>query len=118
MLLQTRNAEEYFANKNTFTTGPVELSKRIGSQDIVIVDVREQEDYEKGHIPGAINLPENQWQTLRGLSARSVNVLYCYSQTCHLASRAAQFFARQGFPVMEMDGGFAAWKANEFEVED
>jgi len=45
------------------------------------------------------------------------NVLYCYSPTCHLAAKAAVEFARKGFPVMEMDGGFEAWKENELPIE-
>ena len=38
------------------------------------------------------------------------NVLVCYTQVCHLAATAAVEFAGKGFPVMEMDGGFEAWK--------
>lgn len=114
----TQKAEEYFANKNSFTTGPVEVSKKIENGDnLVIIDVRAEEDFRKGHVPGAVNLPEDQWQTLQGLCKDVPNILYCYSQTCHLASRAAQLFARQGYLVMEMDGGFKAWEENDLEVE-
>ena len=115
----TQKAEDFFANKNRFTTGPVEISRKIenGEDDIVTIDVREEDDFRKGHVPGAINLPESQWQTLQGLSRDATNVIYCYSQTCHLASHAAQFFAQRGYPVMEMEGGFAAWKENDLEVE-
>ncbi|HXJ59913.1 MAG TPA: rhodanese-like domain-containing protein [Verrucomicrobiae bacterium] len=118
MLMQARNAEEYFANKNSFTTGPMELRQRFeDGENMVIVDVRKEEDYRQGHVPGAISLPESQWQTLRGLCADVPNILYGYTQTSHLASRAAQCFARQGFNVVEMDGGFQAWKDAGLEVE-
>ena len=111
-------AEEYFAAKNAFTTGPVELSQKIENGDnIVVVDVREEKDFRKGHIPGAVNLPEDQWQTLQGLSKDVPNIIYCYSQNCHLAARAAQRFAHEGYAVMEMEGGFEAWKENDLEVE-
>jgi rhodanese-related sulfurtransferase len=46
-----------------------------------------------------------------------VNVVYCYSQTCHLAAKAALAFLDKGFPVMELEGGFAAWKDHGFDVE-
>ena len=115
---EPQQAEQYFANKNRFTTGPVEVSHKIESgENIVVIDVRAEEDYRKGHVPGAVNLPEDQWQTLQGLCKDVPNILYCYSQTCHLASQAAQLFARQSYPVMEMEGGFEAWNANELEVE-
>ena len=116
---KTQKAEEFFANKNRFTTGPVEIRKRIqnGDDDFVLVDVREENDFRKGHVPGALNLPESRWPTLQGLSKDATNVICCYSQTCHLGSQAAEFFARRGYPVMEMEGGFEAWKENDLEVE-
>lgn len=111
-------AEEYFAAKNAFTTGPVELNRQVENGDnIVIIDVRAEEDFRKGHVPGAVNLPEDQWHTLQGLARDVPNILYCYSPTCHLAARAAQRFAHEGYPVMEMDGGFEAWQENDLEVE-
>ena len=111
-------AKEYFLDKITFTTGPVELSHALEQgADIVVVDVREQEDYEKGHIPGAINLPQDKWDTHEGLSKDKLNVLCCYAHVCHLAATAAVQFAGAGFSVMEMDGGFEAWKENDLKVE-
>ena len=111
-------AKEFFMDKMTFTTGPVELDRAIEQNaDILVIDVRAAEDYEKGHIPGAISLPQDKWDTYEGLSRDKLNVLYCYSHVCHLAATAAVQFAGQGFSVMEMDGGFAAWKDNELQVE-
>ena len=109
----------YFEDKLAFTTGPVELDRMIRSGDnhITVVDLRQAEDYARGHIPGAINLPEGSWDNPSGLSKDKLNILYCYTQTCHLAANAAVALARQGFPVMEMDGGFAAWRDNDLEVE-
>jgi rhodanese-related sulfurtransferase len=91
-------SEEYFAAKNAFTTGPFELSQKIeNGENIVVVDVREEKDFRKGHVPGAANLPEDQWQTLRGLSKDVPNIIYCYTQNCHLAARAAQRFEHEGY---------------------
>ncbi len=112
-------ARAYFEDKLAFTTGPVELDRMIksGDNNIVVVDVRAAEDFAKGHIPGSINLPEGSWDNPTGLSKEKVNILYCYTQTCHLAANAAVVFARKGYPVMEMDGGFDAWEANELDIE-
>jgi rhodanese-related sulfurtransferase len=111
-------AREYFADKMAFTTGPVELARNLkDGNDIVVIDVREAEDYKKGHIPGAINLPHDKWSSGEGLRKESLNVLCCYSHVCHLAAAAAVEFASRGYSVMEMDGGFEAWKENELEIE-
>jgi rhodanese-related sulfurtransferase len=113
-------AKAYFEEKLAFTTGPVELDRWIktGENNLVVVDVREAEDFEKGHVPGAINLPKEQWGNPEGLGRDKTNVVYCYNQQCHLAANACVRFAAQGIPVMEMEGGFAAWKERELDVEE
>jgi rhodanese-related sulfurtransferase len=112
-------ARAYFEDKVMFTTGPIELERMIRSKEnnITVVDVREAEDFEKEHVPGAINLPMEKWQSLEGLQKDKTNIVYCYTQTCHLAAKACRLFANRGYPVMEMDGGFKAWKDYELDVE-
>ena len=111
-------ALQYFTDKMAFSTGPVEVNGQIENGDeINIIDVREAEDYEKGHVPGASNLPENLWSNTSLLRQDRVNVLYCYSSTCHLAAQAAVKFAGKGFSVKEMDGGFEAWKENDLPIK-
>ncbi len=111
-------AKAFFEDKSAFTTGPVELDRMLKvHQNIVVIDVRAEEDYAKGHIPSAINLPKEKWDTLEGLHKDKTNILYCYSQNCHLAARAATEFAGKGYPVMELDGGFDDWKEHDLEVE-
>ncbi|MEY2411207.1 MAG: hypothetical protein QOF48_3877 [Verrucomicrobiota bacterium] len=112
------SAADYFGKKMAFTTGPIEVSHYIEEgEKMVLIDVRDEEDYAKGHIPGAINIPESQWTNEKGLRKDVTNILYCYSATCHLGARAAHDFALKGYSVMEMDGGFEAWEENDLKVE-
>ena len=114
----SKRAQAYFENKVAFTTGPIELSHQLENRNLNIVDVREAEDYEKGHIPGAVNLPRASWENAaRSLSKDKANVVYCYSQQCHLAANACVAFASKGFPVTELEGGFETWKENELRTE-
>ncbi|HTL67316.1 MAG TPA: rhodanese-like domain-containing protein [Lacunisphaera sp.] len=110
-------AREYFTNKMDFTTGPVELNRAIQNGEVVVIDVRAAEDYRKGHVPGAISLPHDRWDNPSGLRKDKVNVLYCYSQVCHLAATAAIKFTARGFPVKELEGGFEGWKDQGLPVE-
>lgn len=113
-----KEALEYFQKKIQFSLGPVDLNYYMEKQSALsIIDVRDPEDFIKGHIPGAVNLPEERWNKPEGLHKDVVNVIYCYSATCHLAARAAVEFAKQGYPVMEMDGGFDEWKEHDFKVK-
>jgi rhodanese-related sulfurtransferase len=109
-------AREFFEAKMAFTTGPVELERMMKNNEVNVVDVRAAEDFAKGHIPGAINLPKDQWHTLKDLRKDKTNVLYCYSQVCHLAATAAVEFSSKGFPVMELEGGWRWWKDDGFEI--
>lgn len=111
-------AKEYFEKKLEFTTGPAELKKAIEERrPIVVVDVRRKEDFDQGHIPGAINLPIDKWESAEGLSQDRLNVVYCYSQTCHLAASAAVKFAEKGFPVRELEGGIKGWRQYGYALE-
>ena len=113
------SAKRYFEDKLAFTIGPVELDRwlKTGEDNLVLVDVRAAEDYAKGHIPGAINLPKDRWHDTKALNKNKINVVYCYSQQCHLAANACVHFAGLDYPVMELEGGFGAWKEYEMDVE-
>jgi rhodanese-related sulfurtransferase len=116
-LTDPAKAKEYFAAKMAFTTGPVELNRARNTNGVAVIDVRAEEDYAKGHIPGAVNLPKTKWSTLGGLHKDKINVLYCYSQVCHLAATAAVEFAGRGFSVMELEGGFDEWREHDLAIE-
>ena len=110
-------AKQFFADKMAFTTGPVEISHQIEKgEDMAIIDVRESEDFKKGHVPGAVSLPQEKWGICAGLRPDAMNIIYCYAQNCHMGAHAAMQFAAQGYSVMEMDGGFESWKENGLKI--
>jgi rhodanese-related sulfurtransferase len=114
----TQHARDYFAQKLAYVTGPFELDGQIKrGEPITVVDVRLPSDYKAGHIHGALNIPQGKWHTLAGLSKERTAVIYCYSQTCKLAAAAAVEFASAGIPVVEMEGGFDAWRNSALPVE-
>lgn len=118
VLTSPKKAKKFFEAKMNFTTGPVELNQMIkDNEDINIIDVRAPEDFAQGHIPGAINLPKERWSTLAGLRSDKTNIVYCYSEVCHLAAAAAKEFAENDFAVMELEGGFEEWKHYNMPTE-
>jgi rhodanese-related sulfurtransferase len=114
----TAKAKQFFADKMAFTTGPVATRHQIEQgKDVAIIDVRESKDFKKGHVPGAISLPQEKWNTVAGLRRDTMNIIYCYAQTCHLGANAAMQFAAKGYSVMEMEGGFESWKVRGMKIE-
>jgi rhodanese-related sulfurtransferase len=116
----TQQALDFFRARMTFTTGVHELDSLVqqGKGDFRVVDVRFPSDFAKGHVPGAVSLPKGKWHTARGLTKEGLNYLYCYNQTCHLAAEAAIELAAQGYKVVEVEGGWAAWEANGYRIEN
>jgi rhodanese-related sulfurtransferase len=127
-------AREFFAAKMAFTTGPFEVKGMLDRKEgVTVIECAVPRTTRKAtsrqlllrcstslrpcRSPGAVNLPHGQWHTAKGLSKDKLNILYCYSQTCHLAAAAALELASQGYRVMEMEGGFAAWTAGNNAIE-
>ncbi|HTL12176.1 MAG TPA: rhodanese-like domain-containing protein [Bdellovibrionota bacterium] len=116
-VIDPEKAQKFFENKVKFTLGPTDLKHRIDDgQAPKLFDVRAAKDFEKGHIPGAVSLPDSKWGSYDQLSKSEVNIFYCYTPYCHLAAKAAAHFAAEGFPVMELDGGIQAWREYGFHV--
>lgn len=104
-------ASNYFLKKLKFTLGPMELQELIEHRyPIKLLDVRNPEDYLRGHIKGAVNLPSNEWENFSALDPDSLNIFYSYAEHCHLAAKAAYQFAKNGFRVMELQGGYETWQ--------
>jgi rhodanese-related sulfurtransferase len=110
-------ALEYFENKLEFTIDPVSLNEAIKNREVNVIDVRNEMDFKKGHIPTAINLPRERWETFEGLTHERPNVVYCYSITCLLSTKAAKEFSMNDFPMMELIGGFEEWERRGMWVE-
>jgi len=84
------------------------------SNDPFIVSVRSPEDYAKGHIPGAINIPWKQIakpESLAMLPADQPIVVYCY--TGHTGQIAATVLRMLGYDVQNLKFGMMGWTQND-----
>jgi len=85
------------------------------SKETVIVDARAREEYDFGHIPGAVSLPENSFDKAFPdvaplLKNKRLIVVYCSGPGCELAPKVARRLKAKGYKDIRLfDGGWPAW---------
>ena len=113
-------ALEHFSRRLSFETdcSDVYASQQAGHVDFVLVDVRGPLAYERGHVPGAINLPTRTLtaQALAAYAKTTLFVVYCAGPHCNGANKAAVRLATLGYPVKEMIGGIMGWLDEGFRL--
>ena len=89
----------------------------------LFVDARSNDDYNEGHIKGAITLPVGEFDErvgnlLDNYSPDQSIITYCSGRTCEDSHRLAQMLIDLGYEnVSIMIDGFPGWKENGYPVE-
>jgi len=112
-------AAERFQAKLAYEIAPAELKSVLDSlpDSICLVDVRDAQAYDEGHIPLAVNIPlEELAQESSFAPAEKTIVTYCGDGACGQSLRAALEFALRGLRVRHLVGGFAEWNRKGYPV--
>jgi rhodanese-related sulfurtransferase len=88
-------------------------------KDFVLLDVRGEQAYKKGHITGSIHLPYRQIneQKLQQYPQETLFVVYCAGPHCNATEKAAIKLAKLNRPVKKMIGGITGWIDEGFTLE-
>ena len=77
----------------------------------IILDVRRPDEYASGHIPNAINVPNESIGTAEIPELPDKNqLIMVYCRSGRRSKIAADRFVGKGFEVTELDGGIIAWE--------
>lgn len=91
----------------------------VGANDFVVLDVRERDAYEAGHIPGARHLPRGvlELRVNEALPDPTLRIVTC-CEIGKISTLAAATLRRMGFTrAVALDGGMKAWTDGGFPVE-
>jgi len=104
--------------------GASEISSReaLGLQEAgdspLFVDVRTPEEYQSGHVPGAINIPRNQLTSRLAELEHARDRLVVYCERGPRAAAAIATLLSSGFTgVRHLSGDMAGWRAAGLPIE-
>ena len=95
-----------------------ELLRRSKDGLVTVLDVRPSEEYEAGHIPGAINVPLDDIERhLANLPKEQEIIAYCRGEYCVLAFEAVATMREKGFTARRLEEGYPEWRAAGLPVK-
>ena len=88
-----------------------ELRRLVREGAVTVIDVRPHDEYEAGHIPGAMSIPVAELKRrLRDLPKRREVIAYCRGPYCVFALEAVTVLRRHGFKARRAEDGLPAWR--------
>lgn len=96
-----------------------ELLDRLRSGTATVLDVRPEDEFARGHLPDALNIPLSELeQRLAELPADQEIVAYCRGPWCVLSFEAVALLRQRGYRVRRLEDGFPEWKVADLPVEN
>ena len=96
-----------------------ELERRIRAGEVTVIDVRPREEFEAGHIPGAISVPMAELRRGRAaLPAKKREIVaYCRGRYCILSVDAVTLLRKRGYRARRLIDGLPGWRWDGRRVE-
>ncbi|MGE5527433.1 MAG: ArsR/SmtB family transcription factor [Methanosarcina sp.] len=117
-LAEVERAARDYLGEDVESIGREELVQRLASGDVVLVDVRPQEEYEAGHIKGARSVPLAELeQRLAELPPEREVVAYCRGPFCAYAHEAVRQLNQAGRKARRLDDGWPEWRLAEIDAK-
>lgn len=94
-----------------------ELLRRARSGAVTILDVRPRDEYNAGHIPGALSIPLEELEDhLAEVPAEHQIVAYCRGAYCVLAHDAVRMLTAHGHSAARLIDGMLEWRLAQLPV--
>ena len=110
-LAEVERAARDYLGEDVEAIGREELLARLGRGDVVLVDVRPEEEFAAGHIEGARSIPLDELeQRLAELPADREIVAYCRGPYCAYAHEAVRRLQAAGRSARRLEEGWPEWR--------
>lgn len=105
---------------------PEDVLPLIGNSGTLILDVREKEEFDAGHLQGAVNIPRGNLEVKADLEhpkrdprlADRNQAIVCYCGGGFRSALSADALGKMGFSnVQSMAGGWSGWQERNFPTE-
>jgi rhodanese-related sulfurtransferase len=111
--------EAYLENRDALeAVDATELMERLSEEGVIVLDVRPEEEYHAGHIPGAISVPIDALEAaLQTLPRDREIVAYCRGPYCVFSDEAVALLRSRGYRARRLRQGLPDWRAAGMPVE-
>lgn len=110
-LAEVERAAREYLGEEVEAIGRDELVERMARGDVVLVDVRPEEEYAAGHIEGARSVPIDELERrLADLPADQEIVAYCRGPFCAYAHQAVRELRAAGRDARRLEEGWPEWR--------
>ena len=94
-----------------------ELKRLLRDGDVTVIDVRPRDEYEAGHIAGALSVPVAELgRRLRELPRAREVIAYCRGPYCVYSLEAVALLRKRGYRARRADEGFPDWRVAGLRV--
>jgi rhodanese-related sulfurtransferase/predicted transcriptional regulator len=98
--------------------GRTDLLDRMRDGLVTVLDVRPEDEFALGHLPGAVNIPlADLERRLADLPPDQELIAYCRGPYCVLSFEAVAKLRRRGYRARRLEDGYPEWKTAGLPVE-
>ena len=90
------------------------LDYYVGRSDALIIDLRDERSFRRGHVRGAVNIPYRELEDNMDFPKEKTLILYCARGGSSMA--AARQLAKMGYETRSVIGGFAAYRGRNLVI--
>ena len=96
-----------------------DLQRRLTDGSTILIDVRPASEYARGHLPGAVSIPQSELhRRIDEVPGDADVIAYCEGPYCFASARAVRALLESGRTAARIDGGLARWVRAGGELVD